>query len=96
MNWLEPAEERMAMKEVAPLLNDTTLDRMQHVIALARGYLDKQDINFAFSTRHAVNWAKKMRRLGDLRWSAYEAFLADLDADSKEVMLSKILDGQLD
>jgi MoxR-like ATPase len=96
VDYLKPSVEREAMIEAAPLLSSETLDRMQRVIDISRQYLARQDINFAFSTRHAVNWAKKAVRHNDLKRAAFEAFLAAMDSESKSVMLSKILDSQLD
>lgn len=96
VDYLPEAEERLAMQEAAPLLSSDLLDRMQRSIKLSRDYLQKQDINFAFSTRHAVNWARKAERHQNLLRAAMEAFVADLDVESKSVMLGKILDSQID
>lgn len=96
VNYLDEVSERQAMVEAAPLLPANMLDRIQRVIKLSREYLTRQDINFAMSTRHAVNWAKKASRHQDLKRAAMEAFVADMDVESRNVMLSKILDSQLD
>ncbi len=96
VSYLKPGAEREAMREAAPLLSEDLLDRMQRVIKMSRDYLERQDINFAFSTRHAVNWARKVSRHQDLRRAALEAFVADMDTESKNVMLDKILDSQVD
>jgi len=95
VDYLPEATERKVMKTAAPLLNDDVLNRMQAVIKMSREYLKRGDLNFAFSTRHAVNWARKVQRLGDLKKAAWEAFLADMDSDSKNVMIDKILDTQV-
>lgn len=97
--WVDflPADaERMAMKEAAPLLPDETLNRMQKVIEVSRNMLKAGSLNFVFSTRHAVNWAKKVARLGDLKRAAFEAYVADMDMESKAVFQSKILDAVTD
>ena len=96
VDYLPEVDERKVLQEAAPLLPASTLDRMQTVIRLSREYLKRGVINFAFSTRHAVNWAKKIARLGDFKRAAMEAFVADMDTESKSVMLGKILDTVLE
>ena len=96
VSFLPEKTERKVMREAAPLISDDSLDRMQRVIKVSRQYLSQNDLNFVFSTRHAVKWAKKVQRLGDLKRASFESFLADMDSESKNAMLSKILDTQLD
>lgn len=96
VDYLPPAQERKAMKQAGPQLTEDTLDRMQRVIKTSRKYLDDGKMNFAFSTRHAVQWAKKTARIGDMMRAAHETFVADLDSESKLVMVNKILDSQSD
>lgn len=96
VDFLPAAAERKAMQEAAPILSADTLDRMQKVIEVSRSMLKLGSINFVFSTRHAVNWAKKIARLGKLKQAAFEAFVADLDEETKSVFQSKILDAVTD
>jgi MoxR-like ATPase len=96
VDFLPAAAERKAMQEAAPVLPSDTLDRMQKVIEVSRNMLKQGSINFVFSTRHAVNWAKKVARSGKLQQAAFEAFVADMDQESKSVMQSKILDAVTD
>lgn len=96
VSFLPEKDERRVMREAAPLISDDALDRMQRVIKVSRHMLSQNDLNFVFSTRHAVKWARKVQRLGDLKRASFESFLADLDGESKHVMLSKVLDTQLE
>lgn len=95
VEYLPEAEERQVMRNAAPVISEDALNRMMRVISMSREYLRRGDLNFAFSTRHAVNWAKKVQRLGDIKRAAWESFLADMDSESKSVMQDKILDTQL-
>lgn len=96
VDFLPKEAERKAMQEAAPILSPDTLDRMQKVIEVSRNLLKQGSINFVFSTRHAVNWAKKVARSGKLQQAAFESFLADMDTESKNVMQNKVLDAVTD
>ena len=96
VDYLSEPEERKAMHNAAPMLSKDMLDRMQRVIRVSREYMKNGNLNFAFSTRHAVAWARKIARLGDFMKAAWETFLADMDSESRQVMIDKILDSQVE
>lgn len=95
VDYLPPAEERKAMRAAATVLPDDTLNRMQQVIKVARQHMEDGSLNFVFSTRHAVAWARKTSRLGDMARAAWETMIADMDEETKTSFL-KLLDTQID
>jgi len=96
VDFLPAAAERKAMQEAAPILPSETLDRVQKIIEVSRNMLKQGSINFVFSTRHAVNFARKIARSGNLKQAAFESFVADMDVETKNVFLNKILDAVVD